>query len=499
MAISFSKYVNITSGVGGNSGVRRRDLIGRIFSDNPLIPTGSMIEFTSLDDVLAYFGSTSEEYKRAAFYFGWISKNITRAKKIAFARWVKVASAPRIYGVVKAQALASWTSITAGSFGLSLGGVANTISGLNFSAATSLADVASIIQTAIRAKTGVQWTSATVSYNATSGRFEFVGGSAVAAAVAVTAGAGGSDIAGQLGWLTGAIVSDGALAETVTDTISKSAQASDNFGSFLFIPALTLDQVTEAAVWNDAQNNKFMFCVPVAAADVTAYSSALMSYSGVAVTLSGPSGEYHEMIPMIILAATDYYKRASVQNFMFQQFGVTPTVVNTVEANAYDALRANYYGRTQTAGQFLDFYQRGVLMGLSTDAVDQNTYANEMWLKDAAGSQIMELLLSVSRVSANNTGKAQLQSILQSVIDAALHNGTISVGKALNQTQKLYIAEMTGDDLAWCQVESLGYWMGVTFETFVTTDGRTEYKAVYTLIYSKDDAIRMVDGKHVMI
>jgi len=159
----------------------------------------------------------------------------------------------------------------------------------------------------------------------------------------------------------------------------------------------------------------------------------------------------------------------------------------------------NYYGNTQQAGQVLNFYQRGTLTGASQDPVDQNVYANEMWLKDACGAAIMALLLSLSKVSANKIGIAQILSILQTAIDLALFNGTISVGKPLNQTQKLYVTNITGDNTAWQQVQDIGYWSGCVLEEVVTTDSRSEWVAVYTLIYAKDDVIRKVEGRHILI
>jgi len=499
MAIAFNRYVDITSGVGAGATARQRDLIGRIFSTNSLIPPGSFIEFESADAVATYFSSASTEYAIAAFYFGWISKNITRAQKISFARWADAATAPQIYGAVKTQALASYTSVTAGTFGLTIGGVSNTIGPINFSGAASLAAVAALIQTAVRTKTGAQWTSATVTYDAVRGSFNFTGGSTGAATISVTAGTGGTDVAAQLGWLTGAILCPGSAIQTITEALSSSAEASDNFGSFAFIPTLTTAQITEAATWNDTQNNKFMYCVPVTAANAAAVSAAVIGLSGTAMTLSLTAGEYPELVPSIILAATNYNLRNSAVNYMFNAFSLTPSVTSDADADTYDALRVNYYGRTQTAGQFIDFYQRGTLGGGVNDATDQNTYANEIWLKDTAGSQIMTLLLALAKVSANNTGKIQLQGVLQSVIDSALFNGVISVGKPLTTIQKLYITQITGDDLAWHQVQGNGYWYGVTFESYTTGDGRTEWKAVYTLVYSKDDVIRKVDGTHVMI
>ncbi len=202
---------------------------------------------------------------------------------------------------------------------------------------------------------------------------------------------------------------------------------------------------------------------------------------------------------MMILAATDYRHRNATQNYMFQQATLTPSVTTTRESDRLDALRVNYYGRTQTAGQTRDFYQRGVLMGGASAPTDMNVYANEQWLKDAAGSAIMELLLSVAKISANEQGRAQLIATLQNIINQALSNGTISVGKNLNNAQQLYITNMTGDVNAWRQVQTSGYWLDCVIEPVVTEDSRAEYKAVYTLIYSKDDAIRKVEGAHILI
>jgi hypothetical protein len=500
MAISFTKYVNIVSGVGGGAGVRQRDLIGRLFSTNNLIPTNTLIEFTTLEDVGTYFGTTSAEYLRASFYFGWVSKNITAAKKISYARWVDANVEPMIFGNIQTQSVSAYTSITNGAFSINIGGTIHAISSLNFSTATTLADVATIITTALHAQTGAQFTGATVTYDATRGSFNLVGGVAEAAVIAVSAPTSGTNMLPLIGWSTGAIFSDGALIETITSVLDASTNTSNNFGSFLFMDALTIEQVEEAAAWANAQNVRYMFCVPVLAVDATNYYNTLKGYAGVGVTLQTVSGEYQEMIPMIILAATNYNARNSVQNYMYQQFPtVTPTVTTTSVSNAYDALRVNYYGSTQTAGQILSFYQRGSLMGGSTAPVDMNTFANEMWLKDAAGTSIMSLLLSLAKVSANETGRAQLLSTLQSVIDQALNNGCISVGKALNNTQKLYIAQITGDDKAWHQIQALGYWVNCEMQSYVTTDGRTEFKAVYTLIYSKDDTVKSVDGTHILI
>lgn len=502
--IPMSRYVDITSGVGGGAGVRLRDLITRCFSNNELIPPASQVEFADADAVLAYFGSTSEEYKRAAFYFGFISKNITKPNKISFARWVDVAVAPKIWGNKTVKSLAVFTAIVNATLSLDLGSGIQTTAAFSLAGAANLAAVAALVQTAVRAVAagGIAWTGAVVSYDAVTNRFNIVSGQAAGAgAIAVAVPGAGTDLAPVIGWTaaSGAILNKGSAIETITTVLAASAELSNNFASFVFVPALTTAQITEAATWNDTKDNAFLYNAPCTAANAAALSAALIGFEGVSLTLSPLATEYPEMLPGMILAATDYSRRNSTQNFMFYQATLTPSVLDAASADLYDALRVNYYGRTQTAGQTIDFYQRGVCMGLATDPVDMNVYANELWLKDAAAAALMSLLLSLAKVSANAAGRGQIVAILASVIAQGVTNGTISVGKALSTVQKLYVAQITGQELAWQQVQNLGYWLDCTMQSYVTVDGRTEYKAVYTLVYSKDDTVRKVTGSHVLI
>ena len=502
MAISFKRYVDITSGVGGGAGVRLRDLILRLFTTDTRVPEKTVLEISSADEVGAFFGTSSSEYSRAVFYFGFISKLINAPKKISFSRFAAAAAAARIYGASKTFIVSAFTGTTTGAFKLTLGAYTADVTGLNFSSAATLSNIATTLQTAIRAVSagGLDWTAAAVTYNATANRFELVGGVVGAEAVAVAAPATGVDVRTLLGWDATAIYSPGVAVQEPLDAFLASVRVSDNFGSFAFIPTITQAQAAAVAQQNDTYNVKFMQLVPlVSSGDAAAYYGALSGLSGVGATYSPLATEYPELLPAAILASTDYTKRNSVQNYMYQIASLTPSVTDDPTANLLDANRINYYGRTQTGGQPIDLYQRGVMMGLATDPVDMNVFANEMWLKDNAGAKIMELLLAMAKVSANAEGRAQLIAVLQDVVTQAVKNGTISIGSPFSTTQKLYITNMTGDPRAWQQVFRLGYWLDCVMQSYVTQDSRTEWKAVYTLIYAKDNAIRKVEGTHALI
>jgi len=506
MAILFSKYIPINSVVGGSSIIQNRELIGRIITTNPLLPTSTVGEFTSAYDTGVYFGTTSEEYLRVSnAYFNYInSKNLSNPEKISFARWADVDTAPLIFGSKISTTLAQFQAITDGAFILTISGTSNLINGLDFSAAVSLAGVASIIQTEIRTNTGAEWTSAVVAYDNTRGGFNFTGGLTGAATISASLAGSGTEILNLIGWNTLAIFSNGADAQSITDMLTGSTNVSSNFGSFIFEPVLTLDQIIEATTWNNIvpdQNVTYQYYVPVSIANAASYSAALIDFSGTGLVVSEIPGEYPEQGPMCTLATTNYASENAVQNYMYQIYNfLTPSVTDTTTSNTLDSLRVNYYGQTQTNGQQINFFQRGVLTGTSEDPVDMNVYANEQWLRAAFGTALINLLLAVGRIPANLDGENQINATLvEGPISAALINGTISVGKPLTLEKKNFIINITGDSNSWYQVQAIGYWLNTTITTSLTSDNRTEQNAKYTFIYSDDEAVRKIEGTHVLI
>jgi len=523
MAIEFKKYIDIVSAVGGSGGVRLRELVGRIFTQSDLMPAQSILEFTTAKDVGTYFGFTSTQYARALFYFSFIGKQVTSPKKLSFASWNSVDTAPRITGGKGVRELATWQGLTlAAAFDLTINGDTVVITGVDYSTATSMADVANILQTAIQtlgAGFGAQWTACTVVYNAGNNSFDFTGGIVNTNPAPITieatpnpltpnilfelykwAGIDGGTFVPSL-----AKFSWGYLHEFAVTALQRSRDNDNNFGSFLFDETLTIDDIILLAELNDSFNNEFMYCYGITGEDVEEIELAcdtLNLYSGVCITLINSlegiipaKTEYPEMLPMAILAATDYNRSDASQNYMFQVAALTPIVQRTDFSNGLDSCRVNYYGATQNAGKLIAFYQRGYMHGLPTDALDCNTYVNEIWLKDHIGVGLLNLLLALGKISANTQGRATVLAGVQAQVNAALFNGIISVGKLLNNTQKEYVTSVTGSSDAWRQVQDTGYWL----DCFIEQQENLDFKARYVLVYSKDDAIRKIEGSDILI
>src|SRR4051794_24826294 len=115
MSISLSRYVDIASVVGAGAHVSVPNLGALIITRNDPVPTGKFISFNSADEVGDYFGTSSEEYLRSLFYFGWINKQGSAPNQLDFWFWNNDAATPsRIFGKPATYALSTFTAISTG-------------------------------------------------------------------------------------------------------------------------------------------------------------------------------------------------------------------------------------------------------------------------------------------------------------------------------------------------------------------------------------------------
>lgn len=301
----------------------------------------------------------------------------------------------------------------------------------------------------------------------------------------------------------------------------ESQQANNNFGSFIFVNldnyiTGTPKSVIEAIAKSNAAYN-YMYLFSVSGADISKTKGTVTyndlgevldgadKFSGTCVTLDStkldtgseedgtPKRAFAELIPCAMFAATRYDKRNSTKTFMYQPFtGFQAEVTTDEKKNNYDNENVNYMGCTQQAGKLITFYQNGN----NVDGIETSIYCNEIWMKDAISTELFNLLMALEKVPANDRGKAQSELMILGVTKEALLNGTIEAGKPLDNVQKAYIEELTGDENAWEQVYADGYWFNVEI-SYETKYKR--YKASYDLIYSKGDSVRYIEGRDVMI
>jgi hypothetical protein len=228
--------------------------------------------YSSLSAVASEFASNTPEYLAAVAWFG----QSPQPNQIKIGRWVKTNSSGQLIGApVSAanQLMAVWSAITNGSFKVTVdGGVQQSVTGLNFSAAATMAAVAVIIQAAI--------TGATVTWDTFDQNFIFTSNTStpgVSAVSFLTAGASGTDISGLLGGLTAtaAYLAPSTAAETALTAV----QLFDNqFGQQFYavvIPEAASNDHLAVAAYVEAATNKH--CYGVGTTDANAIVSSATS------------------------------------------------------------------------------------------------------------------------------------------------------------------------------------------------------------------------------
>lgn len=495
MAIKSTEYVFITSGVVGAS-VAQQELIGRRFTEDPRVPVNSILRVSS-GEADTFFGAQTAEAAFARQYFGIVlPAPISRPGALQFAAYAPSGRVPRVYGRGITATVADFVANTGQTLTLDLGGSPETTAAINLAAVVTFADVASAVQAAIRALTGSQYASATVTYDALSGSFNLAGTTAAPAAVSVAVGG----LATLLGWNgLGVILSPGIGAQTPLEAFQAAEQITDSFGSSSFDSTIALADALPVAQYVAGENVKYMQFWSVTENDFATWSAAMIGIASNGLVLNRTASEYKESIPQGIQAASDYdIRNGGRVNYMFRQAGLTPDVTETQESRTLNASRVNYYGRTAVFGQQIDFFQRGYLMGGQTAPLDMGVHSGEQWLKSFCTSKFFALLLGTRGIPTNNDGRGAILAAVRSAIAQAFINGVLSVGKTLTSTQIEVVTQITGDPLAYLEVQNKGYWADVVMAEEVN-DGVTEYVAKYTLVYSKADMIRRVEGSHNLV
>lgn len=172
--------------------------------------------YTSLTQVGNAFGTTAPEYLAAEEWFEQSPAPTT----LAIGRWANVASSGQLIGGPVSptnQLIATWDAISTGSMRVTVDNGVETLSGLDFTGASTLQGVASVIN--------LQMTGAVMVYDSVNNRFVITSNSTGTGSTVsfVSATGSGTDISGMLAMQNvtgnGAYVANGIAAETALQAV----------------------------------------------------------------------------------------------------------------------------------------------------------------------------------------------------------------------------------------------------------------------------------------
>lgn len=341
-----------------------------------------------------------------------------------------------------AENLALFTPITDGSFTISIDGASEDISGLDFSSATDLSDVAGVVQTALQAVATGGFTAATCTHDGS--RFTVLSGTTGASSTisfaTVTSPAVGTDVSGLL-LLTQAEAtkSDGLDPETITEALDAIEAASSDWYGLVFTKEVREnvqingeDAVLAAAAWVQARVKTFFNTTndldakdPVSTGDI-GYLLNASNYTRTMTTFSSDPDAYPSASAAGRAFTVDFNQPDSTITLKFKQLpGIPVENLSSSEKAALDGKRINAFFKVGDSDIFAESYMAGDFFFDEIHGVD--------WLTDAIQTEVFGYLLSRgTKVPYTNKGVAALQQQVTRVLDQSVSNGLVGPGETVD-------------------------------------------------------------------
>lgn len=446
-----------------------------------LIPPNTLTEFTSASAVAETAGEQSDLYRYAVHYFAGYKNKFASPKALYVMRsalyvpnrvdnMTAIAPWPAyVMGAQVSRPLADFQSIANGALSVNMGeGTRQNVTGIDLTGATSLSQVAAIIQTAIRAANGSLWLNVEVVYDPVINRFVFI---------SVNRGADSSvlvylddkdvnpQLANYLGFTETAQAENGANAMQPTDVLNEAYKQGQNWVTFAF------DQSAESITTE--------FAVP-SAEDVevnpndsvpwgvqgAAWAGAHWGFLYIGWGYAGPSGSdivgemslydntafVHGNEPYAAfiagtVASIDWNRINGAITLAFKRGdGLASTVNSEAVAAELESRNVNFYGAYATRNADFDFLYPGRL--LNSDYVFIDPLVNAIWLNNSLQVSIMNGLTTAPRVPYTDAGFTRIRSWMMDPVNRALTNGVIEPGVTLSESQKSELAAEAGADIS---------------------------------------------------
>ena len=381
--------------------------------------------YVDLESVAADFGTSAPEYLAASLYFG----QSPRPQTLMIGRWLRTATAGLIQGGILTsaeQALSNFTSVTSGSFKVSIDGVEKSVTGLNFSAVTNLNGVASAINAVLTGGT-IAWDGSRFTItSSTTGATSTVG--------YATANSTGTDISSKLK-LTAALALApvaGFAAETPVECAAALANQSGQWYGLSFAASTmpSASQIVDVAAFIEGASISRIFGVTETDTRVldATYTSDLasqlkaLSYKRTCVQFSANPYAICSLIGRAF--SVNFSANRSTITLMYKQEpGVVAQNITETQAQTLKAKRCNVFVNYMNDTAIIQY---GVMSG--------QAYFDEIhgldWFSDALQTAEYNLLYqSKTKIPQTDAGQNQLVNVASGVCAEAINNGLIAPGQ----------------------------------------------------------------------
>lgn len=472
MTIPASNIVSILPGVVGAAG-NSLALNGLFFTQNIAMPTNTVFNFASLQAVSNFFGPTSAETAAATIYFAGYTKSTLKPGGMLFAAFNLAArDAFLTSGSFAGVPLTTLQALAAGTLIISMDGTVETSASINLSAATSFSNAASLIQA------GFTTPGFTVAWNPVASTFVFTN-TASGASSTLSFATGTLAVSLLLTSATGAFLSQGAVADTPATAAANAINITQNFASFLTLWEPTITDKENFAVWNNTNNNEYLYLAWDSDAQASTQGSTTCfgavakanGYTGVAAFSGDPALAASTGTTLAALALNlAIFAAGAIASINFSQTNgrttlaflssgsISPTCTNSQVSKNLLANGYSFYGQYATPGnQIFTILYNGQMFGPFGSVA---RYINQIWMNSQFQLGLFTLLTEIGSLDYNPPGYGLIRNTLADPIAAALNFGAIRTGVVLSAQQIADVNQAAGVNAA-SVIQTQGYYLQI--------------------------------------
>lgn len=264
---------------------------------------------------------------------------------------------------------------------------------------------------------------------------------------------------------TGAVTSQGAIANTPAGVMAQVVNATQNWATFMTVTEVIDSVKLQFAAWVQTTNQRYAYVVQDSnAAALTANATGSFgnivdaaSDNGI-VTIYDTTGGDLAAFFCGATASIDFTATAGRITYDFKgQAGIVPQITDATVAANLTGNGYNFYAQYATAAQPFQFFQPGQISGRWEWA---DAYINQIYLNSQFQLALMELLTTVKSLPYNTKGYGQIRGALADPITQALAFGSIQSGVALSASQAASVNTAAGVQIS-DTLQNVGYYLQI--------------------------------------
>lgn len=402
-------------------------------------------EYSNADAVGNDYGTTSDKYKFAQFYFAGFTGSTVKPSALFIGKYSTSDTAAKLTGAsLRSMSLDELKTIR-GYLSVTIDGVLKTGT-INLSAATSFSNAANLIGTAL--DSGLE----SVDFDTQLQSFVILS-STTGATSSISFASGAASNALGLSEQSGASLDNVTTVDTATTALKRITNYTLNFATVIAETSagITDDAQKEIATWVSLQNHRYWFVkygeepTALIANNTTNFAGWIAENNVADVTCIYGTLE-HAALCAGYAASLNFSELNGRTTMDFRSVStLAPSVTDVNDANALESNGYAYYGAFAIANDRFIFLRNSIVSG-EFKWVD--AYLNQIYFNSQLQLAQITGLIANKSIPYNEVGKSKVRASAQDPINEMLNFGGIQTGVILSEQQKSIINNEAGVDAA---------------------------------------------------